>query len=157
MSFEPAGFPHDYNDLIVHTEPHFHRGLWITPMTTAERPTVSFMSRDQTNDEFYIDANGCLTERVAVDGQDVVVHYDEVPESDITSINGIRCTTALRTVIDIAPELESTELEQMVRQCLDRGLFTAEEAMDRVAKPDMLSRLGARLVRQIVSRPGNAG
>jgi hypothetical protein len=114
------------------------------------------MSDDQTNDDFYVDANGCPTERVAMDGQDVIVHYDDVPESDITSINGIRCTTALRTVIDVAPELDRTELERMVRECLDRRLFTPEEAMERVAKPDMLTRLGARLVRQVVSSLGEA-
>jgi hypothetical protein len=28
--------------------------------------------------------------------------------------------------------------------------------MQRVSKPDMLTRLGAKLVRQIVSRPGDA-
>ena len=111
------------------------------------------MSPDQTNDDFYVDANGCLTERLAMDGHDVIVHYDDVPESDITSINGIRCTTALRTVIDIAAELDRTELEQMVRHCLDRRLFTAEEAMQRVSKPDMVTRPGAKLVRQIVNRP----
>lgn len=93
------------------------------------------MPRDETNEDFYVDANGCLTERVAMDGQDVIVHYDDVPESDITSINGVRCTSALRTVIDVAPELDRTELEQIVRHCLDRRLFTLEEAMERVSKP----------------------
>ena len=110
----------------------------------------------QRNDDINVDANGCLTERIAMDGHDVIVHYDDVPESDITSINGIRCTTALRTVIDIAPELDRTELERMVRECFDRGLFTSEEAMERVAKPEMLTRLGAKLVRQVVSSLGEA-
>lgn len=114
------------------------------------------MSHDQANDDVYVDVNGCLTERVVMDGHDVIVHYDDVPESDITSIDGIRCTTALRTVIDIAPELDRTELERMVRECLDRRLFTPEEAMERVAKPDMLTRLGARLLRQVVSILGEA-
>jgi hypothetical protein len=114
------------------------------------------MSRDQRNDDINVDANGCLTERIAMEGHDVIVHYHDVPESDITSINGIRCTTALRTVIDVAPELDRTELERMVRECLDRGLFTSEEAMERVAKPDMLTRLGARLVRHVVSNLGEA-
>lgn len=113
------------------------------------------MSTEQADDGFYIDANGCLTERVTIDGQDVIVHYDDVPESDITLINGMRCTTALRTVIDVAPELDRAELEQMVRHCLDRGLFTPEEAMERIAQPDMLTRHGAKLVRQVVSRPGD--
>jgi hypothetical protein len=130
--------------------------LWITPIIPSERPTLSFMSHDQMNGAFHIDANGCLTERVIVDGHDVIVHYDDVPESDVTSIDGIRCTTALRTVIDVAPELDRAELERMVRDCLDRRLFTREEAMQRVSKPDMLTRLGAKLVRQIVSRPGGA-
>ena len=114
------------------------------------------MARDQTNDDFYVDANACPTERVVLRGLDVIVHYDDVPESDITSINGIRCTTALRTVIDVAPVLDRTELEQMVQQCLDRRLFTPEEAMERVAKADMLARLGAKLVRQVVSSLGEA-
>lgn len=115
------------------------------------------MSPDPTNDDFYVDANGCLAERVALDGQEVILHYDDVPESDVTSVDGIRCTTALRTVIDLAPELASAELEQMVRHCIDRGLFTIEEAVERVTKPDMLTRRGAALLRQIVSRPGAPG
>jgi hypothetical protein len=115
------------------------------------------MSRDQTNGDFYIDANGCLTELVSMDGQDVVIHYDDIPESDVTLVYGVRCTTPLRTVIDVAPELTSAELEQMVQHCLDRRLFTIEEAMKRVTKPDMLTRRGAELLRQIVSRPGAAG
>jgi hypothetical protein len=71
-------------------------------------------------------------------------------------VNGMRCTTALRTVIDVAPELDPAGLERMVRHCLDRGLFTPEEAIERVTRPDMLTRLGAKLVRQVVSRPGDA-
>jgi len=115
------------------------------------------MSPDQANDDLYVDANGCLTERVALEGQDVIVHYDDVPASDITTVNGIRCTTALRTVIDIAQELDRAELEDIVRQCLDRRLFTPEEAIERVAKPDMVTRPGAKLVRQVVSRRRGAG
>jgi hypothetical protein len=126
--------------------------LWITLIVPMERPRLCFMSGDRTNDDFYIDANGCLAERFAMDGRDVIVHYDDVPESDITSINGVRCTTALRTVIDVAAELDGAELEQIVRDCLDRRLFTPEEALERVAKPDMLTRPGAESLRQIVSR-----
>jgi hypothetical protein len=125
------------------------------PISPRERPTLWFMSPDPTKDDFYVDANGCLTERGAKNGQDMIVHYDDVPESDITSIDGIRCTTALRTVIDVAPELDRTELERMVRHCLDRRLFSTEEAMERASRPDMRTRLGAKLVRQIVNRPGD--
>ena len=54
------------------------------------------------DDDFYVDANGRPTERATTDGPIVIVHYDDIPESDVTSINGIRCTTALRTVIDLS-------------------------------------------------------
>ena len=50
-----------------------------------------------------VDANGCPTELMNIGGSDVIVHYDDIPESDITTVGGIRCTTALRTAIDIAP------------------------------------------------------
>lgn len=131
-----------------------HRGLWTTLPLLTERPTLSHMSSKRIpDDDFYIDANGCLTERVNLGGQDVIVHYDDIPESDVTSINGIRCTTALRTVIDLAPELEAPELRKIVRDCLDRRLFTPEEAMARIAKPDMLNRPGARLLRQVLGGP----
>ncbi len=116
------------------------------------------MPHDQTNDDLYIDANGCLAERAPNPyGPDVIVHYDRIPESDITCVDGIRCTNPLRTVIDIAPEVDSVELEQMVRHCLERGMFTREEAMARLSRPDMRARPGATLLRQIVSAPGAAG
>ena len=109
--------------------------MWITPIVPMERPTLWFMPHDRTSHDFSIDANGCLTERIAMDGQDVIVRYDDVPESDITSIDGVRCTTALRTVIDIAPELDGRELERIVRDCLDRRLFTPAEALERSPSP----------------------
>jgi hypothetical protein len=105
------------------------------------------------DDDFYIDANACLTERVNTGGLEMIVHYDDIPESDITSINGLRCTTALRTVIDLAPELEGAELEQIVRDSLDRRLFTVAEAMARVSEPDMLNRPGAKLLRRLLGGP----
>lgn len=130
------------------TQPHVDN----FPVATARRPTISDMPRRQSNENFGLDANGCLTERIVTEGQEVIIHYDDVPESDITLINGIRCTTALRTVIDIAPELDRAEFEKIVRDCLHRKLFTPDEAMKRVSQPDMLTRPGARLLRQIISR-----
>jgi hypothetical protein len=95
----------------------------------------------------YFDGNGVLTEHRWMDGQEVVVHYDDLPESDITVVDGIPCTTALRTVIDIAPDLDPLALDRTIRDCLDRGLFTVDEALARVAEPDMEGRLGATLLR----------
>lgn len=109
------------------------------------------MPREYSDDAIYVDANGCLTERVVLDGQEVIVHYDDIPDSDITSVAGIPCTTPLRTVIDIAPEAEAAELERIVQHCLDRRLFSREEAIARIAEPDMLSRPGAQLLRQLLA------
>jgi hypothetical protein len=121
-------------------------------MLVANRPYDPAMPREQIGDDRYIDANGVLTERVVLGGQDVVVHYDDIPDSDITTVNGLPCTTALRTVIDIAPELETPELERVVRDCLERRLFSVDEAMARIVEPDMLTRLGAQLLRQALLR-----
>ncbi|MFZ0716410.1 hypothetical protein, partial [Mycobacterium sp.] len=63
-----------------------------------------------------------------------------------------RCTTALRTVIDIAPETSESDLIRIVRDCLDRGLFTTEEALTRLAQPDMASRRGAEMLRRSLPR-----
>jgi len=104
------------------------------------------------DDEIYIDSNGCPTERVRRGGQDVVIHYDEVPEKDITTVQGIRCTTPLRTVIDLAPDLDLAHLERMVRDCLDRRLFTVEEARARLVEDDMLTRPGAQILGSALPR-----
>jgi len=96
---------------------------------------------------FGVDGNGLLTERMSLGDMQVVIHRDDVPETDITTVKGIRCTTALRTVIDLAPEVAPTHLANMVRDCLERGLFTVDEAWHRLAESDMASRRGAELLR----------
>lgn len=99
------------------------------------------------SDDIYFDLNAVLTERRWLGGQEVLVHYDDVPATDITTVDGIPCTTALRTVIDLAPDLDRAQLGRIVQDCLNRGLFTVEEAMARIAEPDMRQRRGARLLR----------
>jgi hypothetical protein len=93
--------------------------------------------------DFYIDANGMPTEVVDLDGVEVHRHYDDVPDSDLTVVNGLPCTTALRAVLDVAVEMDPLELDRLVTECLDRGFFTPREAFDRIAQPDMLARQGA--------------
>jgi len=100
--------------------------------------------------DYFVDANGCPAERVVIDGQPVIIHYDDIPESDITTVNGLRCTTPIRTVIDMATQVGRDELVHMVRHCLNRGLFTTEEALARVSQADMQARLGAILVREVL-------
>lgn len=100
----------------------------------------------------YFDHNGVLTEHQWICGQEVVVHYDDIPESDVTVVDGIPCTTPLRTVIDIAPDLDPVQLHRAVEDCLDRGLFTVDEALARIGQPDLRDRPGAELLRRHILR-----
>ena len=102
------------------------------------------------DDQISFDSNGAVTERRNLGAQEVFVHYDDVPEKDITTVRGIRCTTALRTVIDIAPDLDRAQLERNVQHCLDRRLFTVDEARARLSEPDMATRPGADLLRRLL-------
>jgi hypothetical protein len=85
----------------------------------------------------------------------VIIHYRDIPETDTTTVNGVPCTTPLRTVIDLAPQLGSDHLALMVRDCLDRGLFTLEDVWRRIAEPDMLAYPGATSLRQFLIDPDN--
>jgi hypothetical protein len=100
--------------------------------------------------DVFIDSNGCLTEVVLMGDQEVVIHYDDVPAKDITEIDGIPVTTALRTVIDLAPETAPDHLRTMLDDCLTRELFTIEEARARIAEDDMRQRPGAILLAKLL-------
>ena len=95
-----------------------------------------------------------------IGGQEVLVrHVEELPEKDRSVVDGIPCTTALRTVIDLAtdPTIDDAALDRMVGQCLDRGLFTVAEARARIAEPDMCRRRGAALVVAALARRQRPG
>jgi hypothetical protein len=98
----------------------------------------------------YFDGNGVPTERRWIGGQEVIIHYDDVPPSDITVLHGIPVTTALRTVIDIAPDLPDDRLRGVVEDCLSRQLFTIDEAKERLAQDDMRTRPGAMRMRALL-------
>ena len=95
-----------------------------------------------------VDGNGLLTERMRYGEQEVIIHRGDYPASDITTVHGIRCTTPLRTVIDIAPDVPASHLDEIVQVCLERGLFTVHEAWRRLAEPDMADLRGAELLRR---------
>lgn len=113
------------------------------------------MTHHNSTGDYFVDSNGFPAERVVIDGQDVIIHYRDIPESDITTVHGVRCTTALRTVIDLAAQLGNDDLSLMVHDCLDRGLFTLEDVWKRVAEPDMLAYPGATSLRQFLIDPDN--
>ena len=91
----------------------------------------------------WIDGNGCFVERKLVNGQEIVVHHDDIPDKDRTVVRGIPVTTPVRTCIDCGGDMSHTEFVRMVAECLDRGLFTPAEAYQRIAEPDMRDRKGA--------------
>ena len=103
-------------------------------------------------DDLERDSNGCPIEHVWLGDQEVIVHYDDVPAKDRTVLHGIPVTTAMRTVIDIAPDLDAEHLERVVRDCLDRRLFSVEEARARIDELDMSTRRGAQLLRAALAR-----
>ena len=119
-----------------------------------EDPDVDGAFGEEADDDdcepFGVDANGNLTERRMVDGIEVIIHRADYPDTDITLVKGIRCTTALRTVIDLAAEATSIELGEMVDDCLRRGLFTIAEAWRRLAQPDLVGHRGADVIRRML-------
>lgn len=97
-----------------------------------------------------LDSCGNPMERVEIGGQEVIVHYVDIPEKDKTVVRGIPCTTALRTMIDLAPDVSEAELRRMVAQCLERELFSPDEARARLSEADMQDHPGAPILRSIV-------
>ena len=92
-----------------------------------------------------------------MDGGRIRIRYEDIPESDITTVDGLRVTTPLRTVIDLATEVDAGQLDTMIDVCLARRLFTLEEAFARLDRPDMVSRTGARVLRRHLRRRSDRG
>lgn len=107
---------------------------------------------DGASEPLMVDRDGVLVERRWVGDTEVIIRYDDIPPSDRTTVDGIPCTTALRTAIDIAADVDEDHLERIVRDSLDRRLFTIDEAWRRLSQPDMATRVGAALLRQILPR-----
>jgi hypothetical protein len=97
---------------------------------------------------------GSIDIRPFLDDDRIVIYYRALPEKDLTEINGIPCTTALRTIIDIAPDYPPENVARMVTDALRRNLFTVAEALERTAEPDLADDYGARLVRAEILRRG---
>lgn len=100
----------------------------------------------------FIDSNGNPSERRRINGQELIIHYVDIPPKDITTVKGIPCTTALRAVIDVATDTHPDLLLEMIENCLRRKLFTLAEAQARLAEDDMRAHPGAPLVRAALRR-----
>lgn len=113
-------------------------------------PTLAAMRHHQRQGDSWIDTNGNLRERTTIGGQEVIVTYDDIPESDVTTIDGLRVTTPVRTLIDLASEVDAHELDRMLQHAFDHGLCTREEIVSRCSEPDLRSRPGARLLLRLL-------
>ena len=101
-----------------------------------------------------LDINGCPVEHTWLAGVETYIHYDDVPEQDLTTVDGIPTTTPLRAVIDVAAAVDPDDLAAMVTDCLERGLFTLAEARARLALDDMANRPGAVVLGRFLSEFG---
>lgn len=80
----------------------------------------------------------------------IVNHFDGLPEGDVTTYNGMPITTPVRTVLDIAPDLDDDHLlRRIVDSAVRRGSLTVEQLLERASEPDMRDRPGARRVQQL--------
>lgn len=107
---------------------------------------------DFPTEAFSVGRDGDLVEERWVGDTPVLIHHVDLPPSDVTVHRGIPVTTPIRTVIDIACDVEPDHLEAIIDDCLGRRLFTLEEAWHRLGQPDMAERHGAALVRDALRR-----
>jgi hypothetical protein len=59
----------------------------------------------------------------------VVLHYADLPRSDVQAGPGYKCTRPLRTILDLieAGAVERRFIRQALRQAIDRGLVTRQQ------------------------------
>ena len=59
----------------------------------------------------------------------LILHYADLPESDVQTEQGFRVTRPLRTIFDLieAGTVERNFIRQALRQALDRGLITRQQ------------------------------
>ena len=118
-------------------------------LTMAPGTPISDAFDDAPVDRFF-DDNGDAAERRWLNGQEVIIHYTDLPECDRAVVRGVPCTSPLRTIIDLAPNLTEDRLHAMVRDALEREMFTLDEAWSRLADDDMQARPGALRLRDVL-------
>jgi hypothetical protein len=59
----------------------------------------------------------------------LILHYADLPESDIKNVQGFKLTRPLRAILDLieAGTVERRFIRQAIIQALDRGLITREQ------------------------------
>jgi predicted transcriptional regulator of viral defense system len=68
----------------------------------------------------------------------LILHYADLPESDIETAQGFRLTRPLRAILDLieAGTVERTFIRQAIRQAVDRGLIARQQIRNtRMSRP----------------------
>ena len=79
----------------------------------------------------------------------LVLHYANLPDSDVQAAQGFKFTRPLRTILDLieADTVEQRFIRQALRQAIDRGLITRQQIRNaQIGGP--ASRLIAEVLRQ---------
>jgi len=79
---------------------------------------------------------------------DIHAHRRSLPESDVTETRGIRVTTPVRTLVDIAPRLGRPALEAVINEADKRDLVDPEQL--RAEIDARKGQRGARVLRRLL-------
>ena len=79
----------------------------------------------------------------------LVLHYSDLPDSDVQTAQGFKFTRPLRTILDLieAGAVEQRFIRQALRQAVDRGLITRQQIRNA-----HLSGPASKLVGQVLLR-----
>jgi predicted transcriptional regulator of viral defense system len=63
----------------------------------------------------------------------LVLHYADLPESDVENVQGFKITQPLRAILDLIDvgTVERNFIRQAITQAVDRGLITRQQIRDR--------------------------
>ncbi|MDQ1508741.1 MAG: hypothetical protein QOG50_585 [Actinomycetota bacterium] len=84
-------------------------------------------------------------------GRDLVLHHMVLPPKDVVAVDGIRCTSAARTIIDCAAALDDEALEDMFEQARRMGLTSVAVLTHRAAELCGRGRPGSARVRRLLA------
>ena len=79
----------------------------------------------------------------------LVLHYADLPESDVQTAQGFKFTRPLRTILDVieAGTVERNFIRQALRQAVERGLITRQQIRN-----SRLSEPARKIVQEVLRR-----
>lgn len=81
----------------------------------------------------------------------------DLPKTDLTVVDGIACTTAVRTVIDVAGRLSARAAEELVDTAIARGLVTVRQLERRSTELACPRRRGCAVVLRVLGETAELG